>query len=161
MGFPRKNIGVSCHFLLHSLLWWLRWQSMCLECRRPGFDPWVGKIPLEKEMAPHSSTLAWKIPWMGEPGRLQFMGLQRVGHDWATSLSPGIFLTQRSNCYLLHWQADSGFFYHWVTWEDLDNSISCRFPELFCRYETHPAPTSRATPPPPPKSKNYLMTMST
>ena len=38
-------------------------------------------------MAPHSSTLAWKIPWMEEPGRLQFMGLQRVGHDWATSLS--------------------------------------------------------------------------
>ena len=38
-------------------------------------------------MAPHSSTLAWKIPWMEEPGRLQSMGLQRVGHDWATSLS--------------------------------------------------------------------------
>ena len=41
---------------------------------------------LEKEMATHSSTLAWKIPWMEEPGRLQFMGLQRVGHDWTTSL---------------------------------------------------------------------------
>ena len=38
-------------------------------------------------MAPHSSTLAWKIPWMEEPGRLQSMGLQRVGHNWATSLS--------------------------------------------------------------------------
>ena len=37
--------------------------------------------PLEKEMATHSSTLAWKIPWMEEPDRLQFMGLQRVGHD--------------------------------------------------------------------------------
>ena len=37
--------------------------------------------PLEKEMATHSSTLAWKIPWMEEPGGLQFMGLQRVGHD--------------------------------------------------------------------------------
>ena len=37
--------------------------------------------PLEKEMAPHSSTLAWKIPWTEEPGRLQSMGLQRVGHD--------------------------------------------------------------------------------
>ena len=43
--------------------------------------------PLEKEMATHSSTLAWKIPWMEEPGGLQFMGSQRVGHDWATSLS--------------------------------------------------------------------------
>ena len=37
--------------------------------------------PLEKEMAVHSSTLAWKIPWMEEPGRLLSMGSQRVGHD--------------------------------------------------------------------------------
>ena len=37
--------------------------------------------PLEKKMATHSSTLAWKIPWTEEPGRLQSMGLQRVGHD--------------------------------------------------------------------------------
>ena len=37
--------------------------------------------PLEKEMATHTSILAWKIPWMEEPGRLQSMGLQRVGHD--------------------------------------------------------------------------------
>ena len=43
--------------------------------------------PSEKAMAPHSSTSAWKIPWMEEPGRLQSMGLWRVGHDWATSLS--------------------------------------------------------------------------
>ena len=37
--------------------------------------------PLEKEMATHSSILAWRIPWIEEPGRLQFMGSQRVGHD--------------------------------------------------------------------------------
>ena len=43
--------------------------------------------PLEKEMATHPSTLAWKIPWTEEPGGLQSKGLQRVGHDWATSLS--------------------------------------------------------------------------
>jgi len=36
---------------------------------------------LEKEMAVHSSTVAWKIPWTEEPGRLQSMGLQKVGHD--------------------------------------------------------------------------------
>ena len=45
------------------------------------------KDPLEKEMATHSRTLAWKIPWTEEPGRLQSMGSQRVRHDWATSLS--------------------------------------------------------------------------
>ena len=40
--------------------------------------------PLEKEMATHSSSLAWKIPWMEEPGRLQSMGSQRVGHNRVT-----------------------------------------------------------------------------
>ena len=53
---------------------------------------WNGKFPyalcpLKRTMAPHSSTLAWKIPWMEEPGRLQSMGSHRVGHDWTTSLS--------------------------------------------------------------------------
>ena len=42
--------------------------------------------PLDKEMATHSSIHAWKIQWTEEPGGLQSMGLQRVGHDWATSL---------------------------------------------------------------------------
>ena len=48
-------------------------------------ETWVQSLVqddlLEKEMAPHSSILAWKIPWTEEPGRLQSMGLQRVGHD--------------------------------------------------------------------------------
>ena len=54
-------------------------------------ETWVwplgGEDPLEREMATHSSILAWRIPWKEEPGGLQSMGLQRVGHDWATSLS--------------------------------------------------------------------------
>ena len=54
------------------------------------WETWVRSLgqddPLEKEMATHSSTLVWKIPWMEETGRLQSMGSQRVGHDWATSL---------------------------------------------------------------------------
>ena len=48
-------------------------------------EMWVYSLgqedPLEKEMATHSSILAWKIPWMEEPGRIQSMGSQRVGHD--------------------------------------------------------------------------------
>ena len=48
-------------------------------------ETWVQSLgredPLEKEMAIHSSTIAWKIPWTQEPGRLQSMGLQIVGHD--------------------------------------------------------------------------------
>ena len=58
----------------------------------------------EKVMAPHSSTLAWKIPWMEEPGRLQSMGLLRVGHDWATSLSLFTFMHWRRK-----WQATPVF----------------------------------------------------
>ena len=50
---------------------------------------------LEKAMAPHSSTLAWKLPWAEEPGGLQSMGLLRVGHDWATSLSLFTFMHWR------------------------------------------------------------------
>ena len=50
---------------------------------------------LEKEMATHSSILTWKIPWMEELGRLQSMGLQRVGHDWAT-----FFFFLRSHGYI-------------------------------------------------------------
>ena len=49
-------------------------------------------INTEKAMAPHSSTLAWKIPWMEEPGGLQSMGSLQVGHDWATSLSLFTFM---------------------------------------------------------------------
>ena len=48
-------------------------------------ETWVRSLgqedPLEKEMATHSSVLAWKIPWTEEPGGLQFVGLQRVGHS--------------------------------------------------------------------------------
>ena len=51
--------------------------------------------PLEKATATHSSTLAWKIPWTEEPGKLQSMRLLRVRHDWVTSLSLFTFLHWR------------------------------------------------------------------
>ena len=63
--------------------------------RTPRDKPTNLWTPSEKEMAPHSSTLAWKIPWMEEPGRLQSMGSLRVRHDRATSLS--LFT-------LMHWR---------------------------------------------------------
>ena len=52
-------------------------------CKSHGFDLWVRKTP-GVGMPTHSSLLAWKIPWTEEPGGLQSMGSQRVGHDWAT-----------------------------------------------------------------------------
>ena len=56
---------------------------------------WKFYEELEKAMAPYCSTLAWKLPWMEEPGRLQSMGSLRVGHDWATSLSLFSFMHWR------------------------------------------------------------------
>ena len=62
-----------------------------LKIRFPLFLPLI----LEKAMAIHSSTLAWKIPWMEEPGRLQSMWSLRVGYDWVTSLSLFTFIHWR------------------------------------------------------------------
>ena len=61
--------------------------------------------PLEREMATHSSTLAWKIPWTEEPARLQSMESLRVGHDWATSLHAKVGCVYVYNCdiFLLNW----------------------------------------------------------
>ena len=63
-------------------------------------ETWVRSLgwedPLEKETAAHSSILVWKIPWTAEPGRLPSMGSQRVGHDWATSLSLSLYVYNTS-----------------------------------------------------------------
>ena len=64
-----------------------------------------GNTHKEKAMAPHSSTLAWKIPWTEEPGRLQSMGSLRVRHNWATSLSLFTFMHWRRK-----WQPTPVFF---------------------------------------------------
>ena len=76
MGLP----GVTSLSFVHTAnIYLYRQRRASLVAQR--FDPWVGKIPLEKEMATHSSILAWRIPWTEEPGGLQSMGLQRVRHD--------------------------------------------------------------------------------
>ena len=64
--------------VFHTLPWWLR--PSAYNVGDPGSNPGREDV-LEKEMATHSSVLAWQIPWMEEPGRLQSMGSQRVGHD--------------------------------------------------------------------------------
>ena len=107
----RDLLSTSAPFPHHALLWhsphllWLLWILLIRKGirvmaslvaqrlkRLPAMrETWVWSLsredPLEKEMASHSSILAWRIPWTEEPGGLQSTGLQRVGHDWATSLS--------------------------------------------------------------------------
>ena len=53
----------------------------CRRCKKHGFNPWVGKDPLEEGMEIHSSILAWRIPWTEEPDRLGSIGSQRVRQD--------------------------------------------------------------------------------
>ena len=74
---------------------WKRLVAQMIKCLSTIQETWVQSLgwddPLEKEMAIHSSTIAWKFPWTEEPGRIQSMGSQRVGHDWATSLSLSLY----------------------------------------------------------------------
>ena len=93
------NVISPSLLLWDALIWLYSMMSVCMAFRASLVAQAVKHLPamrvrflgredpLEKEMAIHSSTLAWKIPWMEEPDRLQSMGSQRVGHDWATSLS--------------------------------------------------------------------------
>ena len=73
---------------------------------------------LEKEMATHSSTLAWKIPWTEEPCRLQSMGSQRIGHDWTTSLTLSILW----HCLSLGLEWKLNFLHHMATAEFSKNA---------------------------------------
>ena len=92
-----------CKFMLHLFSHYLKlrqWSVYTSKWRPCSMIPnrihlwryiklvWIwSMLATEKAMAPHSSTLTWKIPWTEEPGRLQSMGSLRVRHDWATSLS--------------------------------------------------------------------------
>ena len=97
-----KWLSSSRHFIWASLV------AQRLQHLPAIWETWVQSLsweaPLEKEMATHSSILAWRIPWREEPSRLQSTGSQRVGHNWATSLffqdtwRQGIFLV---HCYNL------------------------------------------------------------
>ena len=88
---------------VNSGSWWWTGRPGMLQfmgSQRVGHDwategNWTEQYHMEKAMAPHSSTLAWKIPWMEEPGRLQSMESLRVGHNWATSLSLFTFMHWR------------------------------------------------------------------
>ena len=77
-GFISTGVGntrMCVH--IHVLPWRLSGKEPADQCRRHSCDPWVGKDPLEKQMATHSSILAREIPWTEEPGGLQSMGSQK------------------------------------------------------------------------------------
>ena len=89
---PRGNLHPKgCRYspsLLFGIFHELMWASLVAHLpamQETQIWPLGREDPLEKEMTTHSSILAWKILWTEEPGMLQFMGSQRVGHDWATN----------------------------------------------------------------------------
>ena len=96
-SLARNWTGVSCLAMVKRLpaMWETRVQSL-------GWED-----PLEKGMATHSSILAWKIPWIEELGGLQSTASQKVGHDWATSLSLSPAFLGWMN-YKLEWRLPRG-----------------------------------------------------
>ena len=102
-GFPRKRIWKSecvcvcvCNWASPVAQWW----RICLSAQETQVRCLVGKDPLEKRMATHSSILAWRIPWTEEPGGLQPMGLQRVGYNRVTNT----FTFKLNYNYTKHWK---------------------------------------------------------
>ena len=79
-GALKSQLSLNCCLIKRASL-----VAQMVKCLSAVQETWVSSLswedPLEKEMAVHSSTLAWKISWMEEPGRLQSVGSQRVGHD--------------------------------------------------------------------------------
>ena len=76
---PGEGIGYPLQYSWVSLV--AQEIKICLQCRRPGFDPWVGKIPWRREWKPTPVFLPGESAWTEEPTGLQSMGSQRVGHD--------------------------------------------------------------------------------
>ena len=114
-------------------------------------ETWVRSLgredALEKEVAPHSSTLAWRIPWTEESGRLQSMESQRVGHDWATSLSLFTFMRWRRRwkplqCSCLEnprdrgawWAAFYGVAQSWTWMKRLSSSSSILYYAIYPKF---------------------------
>ena len=105
--WARILFALSCSAPHTSLM---RWTANKVTITWRDFHP-VGE-KAEKAMAPHSSTLAWKIPWVEEPGRLQSMGSLEVWHDWATSLSLFTFM---------HWRRK---------WQPIPSVLAWRIPGM-------------------------------
>ena len=136
------------YFFKGKNVWFFKifsWRIIALQCC-VGFChtwTWIGHrytyVP-EKAMAPHSSTLAWKIPWTEEPGRLQSMGSLRVGHNWVTSRSlftfthwrrkwqpTAVFLPGESQGWGSRWATVYGVEQSWTQLTWFSSSI-CMFP---------------------------------
>ena len=102
-SYSQENSGIlTLSTVSVSTIGWKVLQEKCLHVSCVHLGNTITSS--EKAMAPHSSTLAWKIPWMEEPGRLQSMGSLWVGHDWKTSFSLFTFMHWRRK-----WQSSNAW----------------------------------------------------
>ena len=85
------DIGIDIYTLWVRLPWWLIWQRICQPVKEMGVQ-FLGRDLLEKEMATHSTILAWEILWTEKPGALQSMGWKRVRYDLATKTTQTLLI---------------------------------------------------------------------
>ena len=78
--------GYAIHSSILGLPWWLSWSRICLQCGRPRFSSWVGKIPWRRAWQSTLVFLPGESPWTEEPGGLQLWG-HKVRHNWVTKHS--------------------------------------------------------------------------
>ena len=130
---PGEGVGYPLHYSWASLVAQTVKNLPAMQETRARSLGW--KDPLEEGMATHSSILAWRIPWTEEPGRLQSMSLQTVGHTWVTnhshSLLQGIFLIQASNLGLLHCRRILYHLSHQGSWLSHSNKRRTCYTALF------------------------------
>ena len=156
------KIRIDRQTCFHSVKYYLSCISiLCLSFRNWYILGILTSSAPEKAMAPHSSTLAWKIPWTEEPRGLQSMGSLRVGHDWATSFSLSCIGDRNGNplqCSCLEnprdggvwWAAVYGVAQNWTWLKQLSSSsilcLSYQFSSVAPLCLTLCDPMNRSTP---------------
>ena len=126
----------NLEYYMIGLPWWLRQKSVCLQCGRPEFDPWVGKIPWRRKWQPTPVLLLENPMDGGAWCRLLSMGSQIVRHDWATSLT---LVDKEASVFE---RMDSSFERSSTVYKMLSSSMTCSKERILKRKSQSMQPTS-------------------
>ena len=134
------------HIYFWEILFYVYFLSIISSPKSSLFYLPITPISMEKAMATHFSSLAWKIPWTEEPGRLQSMESLRVGHNWLASLSISLSCIGEGNgnplqCFCLENPRDGGAIYgvsqSWTQLKQLSSSSSQSLLEISVHFLEH------------------------